>query len=121
MCAINAAAFLLMTGLDGAASTLVLTAVSGLAMSGMFSIALVFANRITPGGTERTTSLLMAAGGIGGALLPRLSGWFLDRYHEDLTRWLFAVFGIVLLLVIVWVAASASRSRSGEAAVNCNN
>ncbi|WP_276357874.1 MFS transporter [Cohnella caldifontis] len=110
MCAVNAVCFLLMTGFSGVTSTLVLTAVSGLAMSGMFSIALVFANRAVPGITERTTSLLMAAGGIGGALLPKLTGWFLDRFQEDMTRWLFAAFGILLLLVIVWAAALASRS-----------
>jgi len=111
MCGANALVFVLMIGLDGAPMTFVLTALSGLAMSGMFSIALVFANRAVPGMTERTTSLLMAAGGVGGALMPKLTGWFLDRYAEDATRWLFAGFGILLLLVMVWAAASAYRLR----------
>jgi MFS transporter, FHS family, glucose/mannose:H+ symporter len=120
MCGINAVVFLLMTGMDGVTATFALTVLSGLAMSGMFSIALVFANRAIPGVTERTTSLLMAAGGIGGALLPKLSGWFLDRFKEDQTRWLFAAFGIALLIVIVWAVALASKSRSKEYAVSSN-
>jgi len=111
MCGANALVFVLMIGLDGVSTTFVLTALSGLAMSGMFSIALVFANRAVPGMTERTTSLLMAAGGVGGALMPKLTGWFLDRYAEDATRWLFAGFGIVLLLVMVWAVLSAQRLR----------
>ena len=119
MCGANALVFALMIGLDSAPMTFVLTALSGLAMSGMFSIALVFANRAVPGMTERTTSLLLAAGGIGGALMPKLTGWFLDRYAEDATRWLFAGFGIALLLVMIWAAASAHRLRrhTGRAAV----
>ncbi|WP_123042754.1 MFS transporter [Cohnella candidum] len=120
MCGFNAVFFLLMTGLDGVVSTFALTVLAGLAMSGMFSIALVFANRAVPGVTERTTSLLMAAGGIGGALLPKLTGWFLDRFHEDQTRWLFAAFGIVLLLVMLWAVASASKSRRKEIVVSSN-
>jgi len=109
MCGANAVVFLLMIGLDSAPMTFVLAALSGLAMSGMFSIALVFANRVMPGMTERTTSLLLAAGGVGGALLPKLTGWFLDRFEEDLTRWLFAGFGILLLLVMIWAASAAYR------------
>lgn len=111
MCGANALVFGLMIGLDGAPMTFALTALSGLAMSGMFSIALVFANRAVPGMTERTTSLLLAAGGIGGALMPKLTGWFLDRYAEDATRWLFAGFGVALLLVMIWAAASAQGLR----------
>lgn len=116
MCAANALVFMLMIGLDSAPSLFVLTALSGLAMSGMFSIALVFANRALPGMTERTTSLLLAAGGIGGALLPKLSGWFLDRYAEDWTRWLFAGFGIALLAVMIWAAALAAQKNRVAAA-----
>jgi FHS family glucose/mannose:H+ symporter-like MFS transporter len=86
-------------------------------MSGMFSIALVFANRAVPGITERTTSLLMAAGGIGGALMPKLTGWCLDRFQEEAARWLFAGFGLLLLLFMVWAAALASRSAHGRLAM----
>lgn len=110
MCGANAVLFLLMIGLTGVVSTFVLAAFIGLAMSGMFSIALVYANRVVPGATERTTSVLIAAGGIGGAFLPKLTGWFLDRFDVDMTRWLFAAFGIVLMLVIVWAVSAANKS-----------
>ncbi len=39
----------------------------GICMCGLFSITLVYANSLIPGMTERTTSILIAAGGIGGA------------------------------------------------------
>lgn len=113
MCVVNALVFALMIGLDGTSMTFLLAAISGLAMSGMFSIALVFANRAVPGMTERTTSLLLAAGGVGGALMPKLTGGFLDRYAEDATRWLFAGFGILLLLVMIW-AVVAARKQGGQ-------
>src|SRR5690606_268377 len=90
MCAANAAVFIFMIGLDSVTATFMLTFLAGLAMSGMFSIGLVFASRAIPNMTEKTTSLLLAAGGIGGALLSKLVGWFLDRFQEDMTRWLFA-------------------------------
>lgn len=116
MCMANAVVFLLMISLHGTAETFVLTILSGLAMSGMFSIALVFANRAVRGAAERTTSLLMAAGGIGGALLPKLTGWFLDRFGPDETRWLFAGFGLLLLAVMLWAVSAARKSRPAVAA-----
>lgn len=111
MCAANAAVFIFMIGLDSVTATFMLTFLAGLAMSGMFSIGLVFASRAIPNMTEKTTSLLLAAGGIGGALLSKLVGWFLDRFQEDMTRWLFAALGILLLLIMMWAAKVASRSR----------
>jgi len=119
-CVAAAALFVLMGGLDSTWATLVLTGLTGLAMSGMFAIALVFANRAVPGMTERTTSLLMAFGGIGGALLPRVTGWFLDDYGMEATRWLFAGFAALLLAVIVSALLAArglerARGRSGLA------
>ncbi len=106
-CISAAVLFVLMGGLESVWATFVLTFLTGLAMSGMFSVALVFANRAVPGMTERTTSLLMASGGIGGALMPRLTGWFLDENGADATRWLFAGFAVVMLAVIVWALLSA--------------
>ncbi|MFC4601754.1 MFS transporter [Cohnella hongkongensis] len=118
-CIAAAALFVLMGGLSGTWSTFALTFLAGLAMSGMFAIALVFANRAVPGMTERTTSLLMAFGGIGGALMPKLTGWFLDENGMEATRWLFAGFAVLMLAVIVWALLSAralERARSAGAA-----
>lgn len=114
MCALAAVAFILMGFFGGAAAMFVLAAVAGLAMSGMFAIALVFANRYAPGMTERTTSLLMACGLFGGAVLPKLVGWSLDDLGDDATRWLLAGFAL-LLLAVAAVASSASRSASRAA------
>lgn len=115
MCGCAVVAFALMGFFGGAAPMFALAACAGLAMSGMFAIALVFANRYAPGMTERTTSLLMACGLTGGALLPKLVGWSLDELGDDGTRWLLALFA-VLLLAAVACAATASRSAARAAA-----
>ncbi|GGD96580.1 hypothetical protein GCM10010911_64190 [Paenibacillus nasutitermitis] len=94
--------FVLMGGFGGPWAMFLLTFGAGLAMSGMFAIALVFANRALPGMTERTISLLMACGGIGGAFLPRFTGWFLDENGADATRWLFAGYALLMLGVVIW-------------------
>lgn len=113
-CAAAAAIFVLMGGLSATWSTVVLIGLAGLAMSGMFAIALVFANRAVPGMTERTTSLLIASGLVGGALLPKLTGWFLDGNGAEATRWLFAGYAALMLAVIVWallLAKALERAR----------
>ncbi|WP_246628103.1 MFS transporter [Paenibacillus oenotherae] len=99
-CIITAVLFSLMSLRSGTLDTFVLTTIAGLMMSGMFAIALVFANRAMPGMTEKTTSLLIGFGAIGGALLPKLAGWFMDEYGPDSTRWLFAGIALVMLLLI---------------------
>ncbi|MBB6670324.1 MFS transporter [Cohnella nanjingensis] len=109
MCGAAAVMFVLMGALGGAAAMFVLAFGAGLAMSGMFAVALVFANRSAPGMTERTTSMLMACGLLGGAVLPKGTGWFLDQYGADATRWMLAVLA-VLMLAVMAAAAAASRS-----------
>ncbi|MCD1259712.1 MFS transporter [Paenibacillus athensensis] len=52
----------------------------GLLMSGMFAIGIIYANAMLPGRTEQTTSLLIAAGGLGGSLLPLATGPAMDRW-----------------------------------------
>ncbi|KIL34546.1 MFS transporter [Cohnella kolymensis] len=110
-CIAAAVLFMLMGGLESVGALFVLTFGAGLAMSGMFAVALVFANRAAPGMTEKTTSLLMAFGGIGGALLPRLTGWYLDENGAAATRWLFAGFAVVMLLVVIWALLAAKPAR----------
>ncbi|MEK0317634.1 MFS transporter [Cohnella sp. 56] len=114
MCVCAAVAFVLMGFFGSAAPMFVLAACAGLAMSGMFALALVFANRYAPGMTERTTSLLMACGLLGGALLPKLVGWSLDELGGGGTRWMLAGFA-VLLLAIAAVASAASRAAARAA------
>lgn len=113
-CASAAILFVIMGAVHGANGLFVLTFFVGLVMSGMYSIALVFVNRAIPGRSERTTSFMMVFGGIGGALMPKLTGWFLDENGADATRWLFAVIAAVMLAAIVWVLCAAPNRKRME-------
>jgi FHS family glucose/mannose:H+ symporter-like MFS transporter len=73
----------------------------GLFMAGMFAIGLIFANRFLPGMTERTTSLLIASGGLGGSLLPLATGKFMDHFTAQTTVWLFAGCMLIALILIL--------------------
>lgn len=73
----------------------------GLFMSGIFSIALVFASKLLPGAEESTPSIMIAAGGIGGAVLPLLTGWSMDHMQIAQTSGLLAAFAAVLFLLSV--------------------
>ncbi|WP_280117555.1 MFS transporter [Paenibacillus cellulositrophicus] len=71
----------------------------GLFMSGIFSIALVFASKLLQGSEESTPSILIASGGVGGAILPLIMGWSLDHLEVNQSAWMLAVFtaGMVVL------------------------
>lgn len=83
----------------------------GLFMSGLFSIALVFANKLLPGAEESTPSLLIAAGGVGGAVLPLLMGESMDLGGADTSAWLLAGF-LALLILLGGTAVLIQRNRS---------
>lgn len=108
---IVSALFLLMSLTGGTTAMLVLTFLAGLFMSGMFAVGLVFSNRAITGVTERTTSLLIASGLLGGAVMPKITGWCLDQYGADTTRWLFTIVSAVLLVIMGVAAAIALRAR----------
>ncbi|WP_348272575.1 MFS transporter [Paenibacillus sp. BIHB 4019] len=76
----------------------------GLAMSGVFSIALVFSSKLLPGAEESTPSFMIAAGGVGGAVLPLTMGWGLDHLQVNQSVWLLAAFsaGLIVLSVIAF-------------------
>lgn len=93
---------------------LVLVGLSGLFFSGVFGIALVFANGLIPGMTERTTSLLVACGGIGGAIFPKLTGWMMDSYGADRTVWILGAF-IVAMFVVLLAMLALGRRREAAA------
>ena len=76
----------------------------GLVMAGIFAIGLVLANELIPGMTDRTTSILVAAGGIGGALVPRAVGWMMDRFPLNAALWLFV--GLTLCMLVIMIAAA---------------
>lgn len=81
--------------------TYVLIFGTGLFMSGLFCIALVYANVLIPGMTERTTSILIASGGIGGAVLQYLTGWSMSAWPVVGTIWILAGFCVLLLLTLL--------------------
>lgn len=98
-------------GVSGSAGAVfALAGLIGLAMSGMYAVALVFVNQAAPGASARTTSLLMTFGVVGGAALPKLSGWFLDGYGVAATRWLFALFSLFMIAALAWLLTAARRS-----------
>ncbi|GGG25428.1 MFS transporter [Paenibacillus abyssi] len=89
---------------------------SGLSFAGVFAIALVYVNQLLPGMTERTTSLLVAFGGMGGALFPRLTGWLMDEYDASWTLGMIAgmsILMVVLVLAMMVIGKQLSHSQSG--------
>lgn len=91
-------------------------AISGLLFSGVFGIALVYANVLIPGMTERTTSILVACGGLGGALFPKATGWFLDRYSVNVTLWFISILVSVMLILLVSMFIMGRRQTHQAAA-----
>lgn len=73
----------------------------GLFMSGIFSITLVFANKLMPGTEESTTSILIASGGLGGAILPLITGWSMDHLVVNQSAGMLAVFTIGLFVLSI--------------------
>lgn len=88
---------------------MILIALSGLCFSGVFGIALVYANGMLPGMTERTTSLLVALGGVGGAVFPRVTGWFMDRFSTGPTLYYLAALVIALVVVLLVLMITGRR------------
>ncbi|AJY74980.1 MFS transporter [Paenibacillus beijingensis] len=74
----------------------------GLLMAGVFAVALIYVNERLPGMTGRTTSLLVASGGLGGAVFPKITGWLLDGYDGASALRFFALLsGLVLVLLLL--------------------
>lgn len=95
--------------------------VIGLFMSGLFSISLVYATSLLSGSEETTPSLLIASGGIGGAVLPLLVGHSMDSFGAQTSGWLLtAVLGLLLVLgaaaILIEWSRRANAAKSGAAA-----
>jgi FHS family glucose/mannose:H+ symporter-like MFS transporter len=91
---------LAMTGILSLAGSLwayyAVVSLLGFALSGIFGISLVYANHLIPGKEQKTTSWLVASGGIGGAAVPWLTGWWLDYFQAQAA--LLLLFGFAALL-----------------------
>lgn len=81
----------------------------GLLLSGVFAVGLLAASRYFPGKEERTTSLLIGAGGIGGIALPLLTGWLMDRTSTEVTTGFFTLYALVMLAIVLVIFASTHR------------
>lgn len=77
---------------------------AGLLMGGIFSIGLLIINEAADGFVDWTTSLLVAMGGLGGSLLPKITGELIDRYSITVTLWsiVFCAFVLVALMAIIF-------------------
>lgn len=73
---------------------------AGFIMGGIFSLGLLVINNGIPGLEDRTTSLLIAMGGLGGALLPRLAGSLLDHYPVEVTLWVLFGFAVIMAFLM---------------------
>ncbi|MUT67914.1 sugar MFS transporter [Paenibacillus sp. NEAU-GSW1] len=113
----TAGAVCVFIGLGAAGSLnvmLVLIGLSGLFFSGIFGIALVYATEKTPSMTERTTSLLVAFGGLGGAFFPRVTGWLMDRYGAGSTLWMISGSIVLMLALLLLMLMQGRRQLAGR-------
>lgn len=76
---------------------------AGLLMGGIFSIGLLIVNERISGFEEWTTSILVAMGGLGGALLPKLVGEIIDRFAINVTLWVMVFFSLILVSLMVMI------------------
>jgi FHS family glucose/mannose:H+ symporter-like MFS transporter len=104
----------LMAFTGNAAFSLIWIGLAGLVWSGVFAVALLYVNQHIPGMTERTTSLLIAAGGAGGALMPRATGWFMDHYGAEGTLWAIAAAASLLIALLVVMALTIRSIHQGK-------
>ncbi len=87
----------------------------GLTMSGIFVITLVYANHAFPDQSGVITKLVTAFAGIGGAAVPGLFGWLMDRFSVRDSMWFLTGFTLILLIqliVIIRVQVVTKRSIS---------
>lgn len=84
----------------------------GLFMAGLFAIGLVAADQAFPGMAMRTISFLVAAGGIGGAVFPLLTGWSMDTMSLLFTKWILIFFTAIMLVVAVLAIQLSKRLHS---------
>lgn len=103
------------SAVSGVSFSFVLIGALGLIMSGMFAISLVYANEWFPGQEEKTTSILIASGGVGGALLPLMTGWFMDHLAVRNTVWVLVALAMIMFLLVA-IAALRNKKQSPIAA-----
>lgn len=111
-CIASTLAFVALAGVAGTFATITITLINGLIMAGMFAMGLVFINEVIPGMAERNTSLMVAFGGLGGALFPKLTGTLMDQFSAGVTQWMLAGLSLILLLAMVGAVIFANMYNS---------
>lgn len=96
-------ALVLFAFLAPVASEFVAIGLLGLSMSGIFAVSLVFANDKIGGDTARTTGILIAAGGMGGAAVPVAVGWGMERAAAGGAVWMWVAVGLLLYFAFLYV------------------
>ncbi|WP_100406407.1 MFS transporter [Bacillus solitudinis] len=91
----------------------VLVFLVGLMMSGIFGIAMVYANRILPGPTSRNTSVFIAAGAVGSVILPIVTGLIMDYLSTFLVAVALAVLSCYMVIFIYRIQKVSIERRSG--------
>jgi MFS transporter, FHS family, glucose/mannose:H+ symporter len=85
----------------------------GLAMSGVYSITMVYANHTFPGMARLVTSIITLFAGLGGAVFPAFIGYSIDQAGMKSSLWIVAGFAgmyIAGLLVIFGVYSRMNRT-----------
>ncbi|KRW92173.1 MFS transporter [Alicyclobacillus tengchongensis] len=84
---------------------------TGIFMSGIYVVTLVFANHSFPEMTTLVTRLVTFFAGIGGAIVPTVFGWLITRSSTVVAVLCLGPFAAILLMTIV-TASAFTRSRS---------
>ncbi|MGP4040107.1 MFS transporter [Gracilibacillus sp. D59] len=92
----------------------VLIVLIGLMMAGIFGIALVYANQMLPGSTERNTSILIASGGVGGIVLPLVTGSMMDQFPTMIVSLVLAGLSLFMFGFIMFVKGQRSEQASEQ-------
>lgn len=87
----------------------VIIGLTGLLMAGIFGISLVYATEILKGSTDRNTSTLIAAGGIGGIILPLITGGIMDHSAIELVTLFLAIVSFYMFFFILFTKKQAEK------------
>jgi FHS family glucose/mannose:H+ symporter-like MFS transporter len=89
----------------------------GFLMSGLFPIGLIYVNQLLPGKTDKTTSILIASGGVGGAFIPLIVGWIMDHFSVSIAVY-FIICGSLALLLMSFIAYRMTVSSRAVEKIN---
>ncbi|HET7580303.1 MAG TPA: MFS transporter [Bacillales bacterium] len=89
-------------------------ALMGLAMSGMYSITMVFANHSLPGFARLVTSMITAFAGLGSAILPAFIGYKMDHDGSVVSLWYIVGFGVLYAAALLAVFGVQVKLRKKE-------